>query len=131
MTELSKYEAEEKYGPLPYVELGAVVSKFRRKARSSIYDLSRAERVAYADTIEKAIRAKHRILHMRPSPSINGRGYSPPSIMRLLRYENPLPMVGDPSWNVNHYNQWEARSECVYAAMMKTKKEAQFYPWVE
>jgi hypothetical protein len=44
----------------PYPDLGEGVAKYRRKANGSIYSLSRAERVAWADAIERAIRAKQR-----------------------------------------------------------------------
>ncbi len=116
--ELSKYEAEEKYGPLPY-ELGATVAKFRREAarEGGVMAMTPWQRRAYADAIEKAIRAKHRTLHMKPTPKETGGWYSPPSITRLLRYENPLPMRDDPP----HDGTWEGREQKVYAAMMQAK----------
>lgn len=119
----------EPFGPL-YPDLGAGVAKFRRKANQvgSIREMLRADRVAYADAIEKAIRAKHRTLHMRPTPSVNGGWYSPPSVTRLLRYENPLPMRGDPSWDTGDKDKWGKRERAVYEAMMTAKRNAPSIP---
>ena len=116
---------KEHIGP-EYPELGATVAKFRRKAASagSIKAMERADRVAYADAIEKAIRAKHRTLHMKPSPPTTPGWYNPPSITRLLRYENPIPMAGDPIWDSGHDlngNRWQQREQVVYAFMMQQK----------
>lgn len=115
------YEVEakmDKEGPV-YPELGATVARYRRIAafHGSIKEMPKADRRAYADAIEKAIRAKHRTLHMRPTPSMTPNWYKPPSITRLLHYDNPLPMVGDP----NHGRDWNRRSE-VYKHMMKLKR---------
>jgi hypothetical protein len=130
--ELSKREAEEKYGPLPY-DLGAGVAKFRRKAAQagSVTAMFPWDRHAYADAIEKAIRAKHRTLHTKPTTKETGGWYSPPSITRLSRYENPIPMAGDPDWTpkcdcLRHHrkckcDKWGAREQAVYAAMVGTK----------
>jgi hypothetical protein len=121
-----------------YPELGAGVAKWRRVANKagSIAAMTRADVEAYADAIEKAVRAKHRTLHMRPTPKETGGWYSPPSIARLLRYENPLPMAGDPDWttncgcgNLRYYekhscNKWKLREKAVYAAAMKAKQGA-------
>jgi hypothetical protein len=115
-----------------YPELGATVAKFRRVANEvgSIRSMARADVVAYAEAIEKAIRAKHRTLHMRPTPLMNTPKYSPPSITRLLHYDQPLKMVGDPDWipkcKCPRYgkctcNHWAPREEAVYAAMMEEK----------
>lgn len=109
---------EERNTP-PYPDLGATVAKFRRKANQvgSIKEMLPADRRAYADAIEKAIRAKHRTLHMKPTPSVNAGWYTPPSITRLLHYEYPLPMVGDP----DHGRKWHRREE-VYAHEMARKR---------
>lgn len=56
-------------GNPPYPELGATVAKYRRKARGSIMDLSREERIAYADAIESSIRSKQRAALQRESPT--------------------------------------------------------------
>lgn len=114
----------EPFGPV-YPDLGAGVAKFRRLATKagSIRDMAKAERHAYADAIEKAIRAKHRTLHMRPTPAVNGGWYSPPSVARLLRYQNPpRGMAGEPDWDRNAHNQWDERSQAVYAATMEAKR---------
>lgn len=115
---------ESLVGP-PYPDLGATVAKFRRKASQagSIKEMLRADRVAYADAIEKAIRAKHRTLHMRPTPLATPGWYNPPSITRLLRYKDPLPMVGDPPWRDDDQvgDKWRMREQAVYAAAMKEK----------
>lgn len=111
------------FGP-EYPDLGAGVAKFRRLAAKagSVSAMPRAERHAYADAIEKAIRAKHRTLHMRPTPSAAPGWYKPPSIARLLRYKNPLPMQGDPYWKTNDDDQWAAREAAVYVAAMKNRR---------
>jgi len=109
-----------------YPELGATVAKFRRQANGagSVMAMMPWDRHAYADAIEKAIRAKHRMLHMKPTPKETGGWYSPPSITRLLRYENPIPMQGDPVWMLSDVSGdwWAAREKAVYAAMMKEKQ---------
>jgi hypothetical protein len=115
-------EVIEQFGPT-YPDLGAGVAKFRRKAAQagSVRDMTRADRHAYADAIEKAIRAKHRTLHMRPTPSEAPGWYKPPSITRLLHYVNPIKMVGDPAWT----GDWSGREQAVYAAAMKAKRDCQ------
>jgi hypothetical protein len=124
-------------GP-PYPDLGAGVAKWRKVAAKagSIAAMDRADVVAYADAIEKAIRAKHRTMHMRPTPSPTAGWYSPPSISRLFKCDNPMPMRGDPDWNTNcgcgplrYYekhscNKWALREQAVYAAMMEEKRAA-------
>lgn len=115
-------------GNPPYPDLGAGVAKFRRLAEKagSIRDMARADVVAYADAIEKAIRAKHRTLHMRPAPPMTPGWYEPPSVARLLRYKNPIPMTGDPLWKPSDVNadHWSARAKAVYAAAMAAKRLA-------
>jgi len=83
------------------------------------------EAVDGADAIEKAIRAKHRVLHMKPNPPTTHGWYNPPSILRLLRYENPIKMSGDPDWDEGHDrdgNRWEQRERTVYETMMQAKR---------
>lgn len=119
------------FGPI-YPDLGAGVAKFRRLAAKagSIMDMPKAERYAYADAIEKAIHAKNRTLHMRPNPPTSPGWYKPTSIARLLRYENPLPMAGDPDWkadcNHRYYEKcqcdWGNRQAAVYAHTMEQKR---------
>jgi hypothetical protein len=58
------------FGP-DYPDLGAAVTKYRRKAKQSVFDLSDAERAAYAKAIETAIRAKQRAATQRTLPSHN------------------------------------------------------------
>lgn len=115
------------YGP-PYPDLGAGVAKWRKVANKagSIAAMVRADVVAYADAIEKAIRAKHRTLHMRPTPSPSAGWYSPPSISRLFKYTLPIPMRGDPPWKPSDVNadHWAAREKAVYAAAMEAKRAA-------
>jgi hypothetical protein len=115
---MSGWPVCEPYGPT-YPELGAGVAKWRRVANKagSIAAMARADVVAYADAIEKAIRAKHRTLHMRPTPSPSAGWYSPPTVARLLRYENPIPMRGDP----RHDGSWHGREKAVYEAAMRAK----------
>jgi hypothetical protein len=124
MTEKYIWPVEEPFGPV-YPDLGAGVAKWRRVAAKagSVRDMARADVVAYADAIEKAIRAKHRTLHMRPTPSTSPGWYTPPSITRLLRYENPMPMRGDPGFRRGG-DEWAARQTVVYAHMMKQKRAA-------
>ena len=112
----------EPEGP-KYPYLGTGVAKFRRKSLASIYDLSREERIAYADAIEKAIRAKHRAMHTKPTPSMTPNWYHPPTIARLLRYENPIPMQGDPDWRSGNQREdkWQRREMAVYAQAMELK----------
>lgn len=109
-----------------YPDLGAGVAKWRRVASKagSIREMSKADRHAYADAIEKAIRAKHRTLHMKPTPSMTPGWYKPPSIARLFHYENPIPMKDDPHWKRADVNadQWDARAKAVYAAAMEQKR---------
>lgn len=109
-----------------YPELGATVAKFRRQANGagSVMAMMPWDRHAYADAIEKAIRAKHRTLHMKPNPPTTPGWYKSPSIARLLRYERPIPMRGDPDWKPSDANAdwWSAREKAVYAAMMKEKQ---------
>lgn len=116
----------EPFGP-EYPELGAGVAKFRRIAAKvgSVRAMARADVVAYADAIEKAIRAKHRTMHMRPTPSVTAK-ITAPSIVRLFRYDNPIPMQGDPPWKPSNVNacQWAAREKAVYAHAMKQKRVA-------
>lgn len=109
-----------------YPDLGAGVAKYRRMAAKagSVMEMSKADRHAYADAIEKAIHAKNRTLHMRPTPSITGGWYSPPSISRLLRYENPIPMQGDPHWSRDKGDDWAEREQAVYKHAMKEKHAA-------
>ncbi len=107
-----------------YPELGAGVAKFRRIAAKagSVMAMFPWERRAYADAIEKAIRAKHRTLHMRPTPSESAGWCAPPSIARLFRFKNPPQgLAGEPKWDRNAYNPWGARSEALYAAAMELK----------
>ena len=112
----------EPFGPV-YPDLGAGVAKYRRMAMQagSVSAMDKTVRHAYADAIEKAIRAKHRTLHMRPSPPMTPGWYRPPSIARLLRYENPIPMWGDPPWSRGKSNDWTEREKVVYAHAMKAK----------
>ena len=128
------YDIEEPLGPA-YPNLGAGVAKFRRLAEKagSIRAMARADVVAYADAIEKAIRAKQRTMHMKPNPPTTPGWYTPPSITRLLRYDKPLPMVGDPDWKPTcthvcrgrgcQCDHWGARERAVYASMTEAKRE--------
>jgi len=50
----------KQFGPEYPRELGATVAKYRNKAKDSIFALSKAERNAWADAIEKSILAKQR-----------------------------------------------------------------------
>lgn len=125
-------------GP-PYPDLGAGVAKWRKVANKagSIAAMARADVVAYADAIEKAIRAKHRTMHARPTPSLAPRWHTPPPISRLFKYDRPHPMVGDPKWNackcaVSPFglastckcDHWGMREKAVYAAAMESKRAA-------
>jgi hypothetical protein len=118
-------EAEEKFGPLPYEGLGAGVQKFRRLAR--VRPLTREERQAYGAAVEEAVRASQRRALMGsytpPAPTTLIGG---PPITRLLKYEEPLPMIGDPDWRgqvkKNGGDPWSHRAEAVYAAMMEQKR---------
>ena len=115
----------------PYPDLGAGVAKYRRAAMKagSIMAMAKAERHAYADAIEKAIRAKHRTLHMKPTPALTPRWYKPPSITRLLRYETPIQMAGDPQWETKCKrtdDKWAVRQKAVYAAAMAEKHGHKF-----
>ncbi len=56
---MSRWDNDEEGNP-QYPDLGEGVAKLRRKVRGSIYDIPREQRVAYADAIERAIRAKQR-----------------------------------------------------------------------
>jgi hypothetical protein len=115
----------DQFGPV-YPDLGAGVAKHRRIAAKagSVMGMSREERHAYADAIEKAIRAKHRTLHMKPTPPLTGGWYSKPSIARLLKWDNPVRMAGDPPWLPNG-DAWASRQEAVYAAAMEAKRAAE------
>ncbi len=116
----SKQELKEKFGPPPYVDLGARVAKYRRAAAKAggVKNMYPWDRHAYADAVEEAIRAKHRMLHMRPAPKeIGAYRYSPPPVSRLLRYENPIRMVGDPP----HDGSWRGREKAVYEHMMRPR----------
>lgn len=55
------------YGPA-YPALGATVQKYRRKSREGIASLSREERLAYAEVIEKSILALQRSELQRELP---------------------------------------------------------------
>lgn len=116
-----------------YPDLGATVAKYRRKANilGGIKELPRYERREYAEAIFKAIRAKHRTLHMKPTPPTTPGWYSPPSITRLLKWDKPIKMTGDPDripkcscrlYGTCNCDHWGARQEAVYAAMMETKR---------
>lgn len=75
------YQIPGSYAWYPeYPDLGNTVAKFRREVTKagSLMAVPRELRRAYAEAIFKAIRAKHRVLHMRLTPSINGGWYSPP-----------------------------------------------------
>ncbi len=129
--EVLTQEAHEQ--PHADLKFGATVGKFRRKANGagSVMDLDRAERHAYADAIEKTIRAKHRTLHQRSTPPLTPGWYTPPSITRLLKYDKPIKMQGDPDWlpKCNCHSRsdgckcdhWASRQKAVYAAMMEAK----------
>jgi hypothetical protein len=56
------------FGPV-YPDLGPSVAKYRRAAKAGLASLSKAQRHAYADAIEKAIRAKQRAALQRELPS--------------------------------------------------------------
>src|SRR5882672_11860056 len=60
---------EGQFGPDYPREMGATVQKFRSKAKASIFDLSKADRDAWADAIEKSIKAKQRAALQRELPS--------------------------------------------------------------
>jgi hypothetical protein len=94
-----------------YPDLGAKVAKLRHGT----------DRKAHGEAVLEAMRDKHRRLHMRPTPPMTPGWYRPPSITRLLRYESPLPMKGDPAWHKQKGNRWEARQQAVYEAMMQEK----------
>jgi hypothetical protein len=114
----------EPFGPL-YPNLGAGVAKFRRLATKagSVRDMAKADRHAYADAIEKAIRAKHRTLHMKPNPPTTPGWYTSPSITRLFRFEEPPHgLFGEPGWKGDKYDKWQKRCEAVYAAAMEEKR---------
>lgn len=116
--------ADELLGPI-YPDLGATVAKFRRKAAhvGSIKEMLPQDRYAYGEAVEKAIRAKQRVLHMKPNPPTTPGWYTPPSVTRLLRYQDPpRGLYGEPEWKGNGYNNWAARSEAVYKAMMDARK---------
>jgi hypothetical protein len=124
-----------------YPDLGATVVKFRREAAKAgaLMALPREVRRAYADAIFKAIRAKHRTLHMKPSPPTTPGWYSPPSITRLLKYKTPLLMKDDPDWRPKcscprytcNCDQWGAREEVLYAQAMKEKHGPRGRPVVD
>ena len=116
----NKREAEKNWGPLPY-DLGAGVAKFRGRAAKagSVMALAKAERHAYADAIEKAIRAKHRALHMRPTPATTVPKIQLTPIARLFHYEKPIPMAGDPPWRRD--GSWAEREKVLYAHAMARK----------
>ena len=125
-----RYQSPESILGPTYPDLGQTVAKFRRKAAAagSIREMERADRVAYADAIEKAIRAKHRTLHMKPTPPMTPGWYNPPSITRLLRWEHPVQMAGDPQWDKGHDRdgcRWELREKAVYVAAMRAKGNLQ------
>lgn len=109
-----------------YPNLGATVAKFRRKAAQagSIGEMLKADRHAYADAVEKAIRAKQRVMHMKPNPPTTPGWYTPPTITRLLRHDSPpRGMVGEPEWKRKHdASDWQRRAEAVYAAAMEAKR---------
>jgi hypothetical protein len=114
-------------GP-PYPDLGANVAKWRRVAAKagSIAAMARADRRAYAEAIFKAIRAKHRAMHMRATPSPSAGWHTPPAISRLFKYDRPLPMRGDPAWTPKDGGcPWAARERAVYAAAMEAKRALQ------
>lgn len=103
-----------------YPDLGVKVAKLRHGA----------DRKAHGEAVLEAMRAKHRTLHMRPTPSLAPNWYSPPSITRLLRYERPIKMQGDPDWipkcSCRRYGKcdcdhWGAREQAVYTQAMKEK----------
>jgi hypothetical protein len=126
-------EPPEPFGPI-YPDLGAGVAKYRRKAAQagSIKEMLPSDRHAYADAIEKAIRAKQRTMHMKPNPPTTPGWYTPPSIMRLFKYDKPLPMAGDPDWKPDcnstcrhrgcQCDHWGARQVAVYEAAMQAKR---------
>lgn len=110
MTELSKQEAEERYGPLPY-DLGAKVAKYRRLG--NVRPLTREERLAHAAEIEKAIRAKQRAMHMPPTPAMSIPAPKTTSIARLFKYDPPIPMVGDPPFERSKGDPWANRCKAI------------------
>lgn len=54
--------------------------------------------------------------------------HKPPSVGRLRHYEMPIPMRGDPAWDANSPNTWEARQKSVYEAAMEAKRNAKTSP---
>lgn len=52
-----------------YPDLGAGVAKYRRLARHGLADLTREERHAYGEAVERAVRAKQRSELQRELPS--------------------------------------------------------------
>lgn len=107
----------EPFGPF-YPDLGATVAEFRRKANlvGSIKEMLPNDRRAYADAIEKAIRAKHRTLHMRPTPSENNP--EPLGIKRLAMLNTQLLACPAKERAARTPEQWQA----MYDAAMKVKR---------
>jgi hypothetical protein len=104
-----------------YPNLGVTVAKLRNGD----------DRKAHGNAVLDAIRALNRRLHMRPAPARAHNWYKPPSITRLLHYDKPLPMHGDPAWGsicscrrsyVCKCDHWGAREKAVYAAAMEEKR---------
>lgn len=115
---------EDILGPV-YPDLGQTVAKFRRKAVQvgAIREMLPNDRREYGAAVLKAICAKHRTLHMKPNPPTTPGWYSPPSVTRLLCYQDPpRGLYGEPPWKANGHDNWAARSEAVYEAAMKAKR---------
>ena len=114
--------------PLPYVQLGAAVAKFRRAACDGLQQMSREQRQAYGAAVEEAVKKAQRFALLGPArTSLTVPKYSPPSIERLTKYINPIRMAGDPAWSDDQYDdRWRNRAEAVYAEAMKNKNA---FPW--
>src|SRR5713226_9950622 len=114
------------FGPEYPRELGATVSKYRAKAKDSIFALSKAERDAWAYAIEKAILAKQRGSLSRETPThriscASGTNHSDGrKISAAIREQHRSALLAYPS------AERRKRSDCEWQAMydhaMKQKR---------
>jgi hypothetical protein len=105
---------EEQFGPI-YPDLGSGVAKFRK--RGPIAKMAKADRRAYGEAVETAIRAKQRQALMREGTS--PRSFEPIGDARVQRQRQALQAAVASERREREPDEWKK----MYEAAMKEKAE--------